>query len=103
MTNLIDNAIKYSRGQPEIHIVLEEKEQGVALSIEDRGIGIPSQEQQNIFEGFFRGEAAALENPGGVGIGLKLVKHILEAHGGRVRVESELDLGSKFILEFLRP
>ncbi|MFA9452495.1 MAG: ATP-binding protein [Candidatus Aminicenantaceae bacterium] len=103
LTNLIDNAIKYSKGQPEIHIVLEEKEQWVALSIEDRGIGIPSQEQQNIFEGFFRGKAAILENPGGVGIGLKLVKHILEAHGGRVRVESELDLGSKFILEFLRP
>jgi two-component system phosphate regulon sensor histidine kinase PhoR len=102
LTNLIDNAIKYSRGHPDIQIRLEEKGHCVELSVEDRGIGISSQDQQNIFEGFFRGEAAALKNPSGVGIGLKIVKHIMDAHGGRVRVESEPDKGSKFILEFSR-
>jgi len=102
LTNLIDNAIKYSRGHQDIRIRLEEKGHCVELSVEDRGIGISPQDQQNIFDGFFRGEAAALENPSGVGIGLKIVKHIMDAHGGRVRVESEPDKGSKFILEFSR-
>jgi two-component system phosphate regulon sensor histidine kinase PhoR len=102
LMNLIDNAFKYSGENREIRVNLEETEPGVLLSVEDKGSGIPVREQQDIFEGFFRGETAVRENPSGVGIGLKIVKHIMDAHGGSVRVESEPGEGSKFILEFSR-
>jgi signal transduction histidine kinase len=102
LMNLIDNAVKYSGERREIQVRLDEKGRGVELSVEDRGIGIPAREQRDIFEGFFRGESAAQENPSGVGIGLKIVKHIMDAHGGSIKVESEPGMGSKFILEFIR-
>ena len=102
LMNLIDNAVKYSGERREIQIRLDEKGRGVELSVEDWGIGIPAGDRRDIFEGFFRGESAARENPSGVGIGLKIVKHIMDAHGGCISVESEPGKGSKFTLEFIR-
>jgi len=99
---LIDNAIKYSSKKREISIVVEENNNFAEIRIQDRGIGIPEQEQRKIFKGFYRVSDAQQLDPKGVGLGLKIVKHIMEAHGGVVRVESQIDRGSTFSLVFPR-
>lgn len=100
LTNLLDNAIKYSTDRREIDIRLADGGENVLLSVEDRGIGVPPHERGKIFEGFFRGEEAVLTRPRGVGIGLKIVQHIMVAHGGRIRLEGRVPQGSSFIMEF---
>ncbi len=100
LTNLLDNAIKYSADQKEIRLRLVEKQERVELSVEDKGIGIAPRELKHIFDGFFRGAKARLQNPSGVGIGLKLVKHIMLAHGGTVELTSRTGQGSVFCLVF---
>ena len=71
----------------------------VLLSVADRGPGIPAAEHEKIFERFYRlGSELRRETPG-IGIGLSIVKHIAEAHGGRVRVQSEVGQGSRFTIE----
>ena len=69
------------------------------LSVADSGPGIPATEQEKIFERFYRSGSELRRETSGVGIGLSIVKHIVEAHGGRVRVESEVGKGSRFVLE----
>ncbi len=100
LTNLLDNAIKYSTDQKQIRLRLVEKREDVELSIEDKGIGIPPRELKHIFDGFFRGAKARLQNPGGVGIGLKLVRHIMHAHGGTIELSSRPGQGSVVRLVF---
>jgi two-component system phosphate regulon sensor histidine kinase PhoR len=100
LTNLIDNAIKYSSEKKEIIIRLVEKEREVEIQVQDKGIGIPPEEQKKIFEGFYRHAEALEANPKGVGLGLKIVKYIMEAHKGEVRVESRPNEGSTFRLIF---
>jgi len=102
LTNLIDNAIKYSSEKKEIIIRLVEKEREAEIQVQDKGIGIPPEEQKKIFEGFYRHAEALEANPKGVGLGLKIVKYIMEAHKGEVRVESQPNEGSTFRLIFLK-
>ena len=103
LTNLIDNAIKYSSDKKEIEIKVTEKKNNVIIQIRDKGIGIPLEAQDKIFEGFYRHDGAVKSNPKGVGLGLRIVKHIMKAHKGDVKVESEPDKGSTFSLYFPRP
>ena len=103
LTNIIDNAIKYSSDEREVMIQLIEKEKYVELQVKDKGIGIPSEEREKIFEGFYRHAEASQQNPKGVGLGLKIVKHIMEAHKGEVKVESRPNKGSTFSLIFPKP
>ena len=103
LTNLLDNAIKYSRDKREISIKLAKKSQFVEIHIKDKGIGIHESELDKIFNGFYRSEEAQQVNPKGVGIGLKIVMHIMEAHGGQIRVKSQNNKGSTFILIFPKP
>jgi signal transduction histidine kinase len=100
LTNLIDNAMKYSSEKKEIIIRLVEKEREAEIQVQDKGIGIPLEEQEKIFEGFYRHEEAIRSNPKGVGLGLKIVKHIMDAHKGKIRVESQPNEGSTFRLIF---
>jgi signal transduction histidine kinase len=96
--NLLDNAIKYS---PECRTVWVEtaRENGrVAVRVRDRGIGIPAAEQKEIFKKFVRGAAPRTANIKGAGIGLAMVRHIIEAHDGEVRLESEPGKGSTFTI-----
>jgi signal transduction histidine kinase len=98
VTNLISNAIKYGRGKP-IRICLERIEERFArLSVHDRGIGIRPEDQERIFDVFER--AANAQDQLGHGLGLYIVRKILEAHGGTIRLQSVLGEGSTFICEF---
>jgi signal transduction histidine kinase len=100
LINLLDNAIKHSPGGSEVAVTLSLNPQlsTLNLSVTDHGPGIPPSEQVKIFERFYRlGSELRRETPG-VGIGLSIVKHVVEAHGGDVRVESEVGKGSRFTI-----
>jgi DNA-binding response OmpR family regulator/two-component sensor histidine kinase len=96
LINLVDNAVKYAGEGGEVGVRLARSPGGLALSVRDRGPGISADEQQRIFERFYRATNARMRNVRGSGIGLSLVKHIAEAHGGRVEVESALGQGATF-------
>jgi signal transduction histidine kinase len=100
LTNLIDNAIKYSSEKREIIMTIKEGRTHTEIRIQDKGVGIPVQEHHKIFKGFYRVSDAQKLAPKGVGLGLKIVKHIMEAHGGYVRVASQPGRGSTFSLFF---
>jgi signal transduction histidine kinase len=96
--NLIENAVKYSApGQP-IEVTCWSTTNAHVVAVRDRGVGIPPAEQEHIFEKFFRGRHATEMNVPGIGIGLALVKHVIESHGGSVTVDSEPGAGSRFLL-----
>jgi two-component system, OmpR family, phosphate regulon sensor histidine kinase PhoR len=86
--NLVDNAIKYAAEGVYVDVTLGRRPGGVVLAVRDHGQGISPEEQDRIFERFYRARNARDRNVRGSGIGLALVKHIAEAHGGRVEVES---------------
>ncbi len=96
LTNLIGNAIRYSPEGEEIKICLKGDDQEVTVSVEDHGIGIPSEDQSRIFEKFYRG-ANAVDVSSGTGLGLAICRGLIEAHGGKIWVESEgQGRGSRF-------
>jgi signal transduction histidine kinase len=96
--NLINNAIKYSRDEKLIRLETARNGGNVSLSVTDRGIGIPSSDHAKIFEKFYRAENSLVHETKGSGLGLTLVRHIVEAHGGSVEVESTPGKGSTFTL-----
>jgi signal transduction histidine kinase len=96
--NLVDNAIKYSAERRRLAVSARRHGHEVRLSLEDEGIGIPPAETVRIFEKFYRVGRSETQGRRGSGVGLTLVKHIVEAHGGRVTVESRPGGGSRFTL-----
>ncbi len=96
--NLIDNAIKYSEGQPLVQISLEENEKEIIFSIKDSGIGIASQNIPYLFDAFYRVPTGNLHNVKGFGLGLSYVKKIMDIHKGKIEVMSKLKEGSQFII-----
>jgi len=96
LLNLIDNAVKYAADGKDVEVALSRAPGGVRLAVRDRGPGIPPEEQSRIFERFYRARSARDRNVRGSGIGLALVKHIVEAHGGRLAVDSVLGQGATF-------
>jgi signal transduction histidine kinase len=96
--NLLDNAIKYSPKEGEVSVSVHGCADGVAIAVEDHGLGIPRHERKEIFGKFIRGGKAKELGIKGTGLGLAMVSHIVRAHGGRVELESEEGSGSTFRL-----
>ena len=96
LLNLIDNAIKYSGTSREIGLRVARHDSWALLQVTDRGVGIPPRDRQRIFEKFFRVPSRENEKIPGTGLGLALVAHFAQAHGGRVEVEAAPDCGSTF-------
>lgn len=94
--NLVENAIKYSDTNPEITINTNNTSNGINITVSDKGIGIKKEDQQHIFEKFFRAETGNLHNTKGHGIGLSYVKLIVEKHHGKLTFKSKLKKGSTF-------
>ena len=96
ISNLLDNAIKYSREVKQLSITTETVRSDLSIEIADHGIGIPRAEQAKIFEKFYRVGNGLVHDVKGSGLGLSLVKHIIEAHKGTISVESDVGKGSVF-------
>jgi two-component system phosphate regulon sensor histidine kinase PhoR len=100
LSNLIDNALKYIHQKPIIHIVTQNKEGHLLVSVKDNGIGIRKEDQPRIFDKFFRVSTGNVHNVKGFGLGLTYVKKVTEQFGGYVTVQSAPDKGSIFTLTF---
>lgn len=98
--NLLQNGVKYSKENPHITVTIEDQEEKVLFSIEDRGMGIASENIPHIFDRFYTVNKSHARKLGGAGLGLSMVKIILEKHGAKIKVKSELGKGTKFTIEF---
>lgn len=96
LQNLLDNAVQYTMSGGCIQISAESHDGQVEFIVADTGIGIPEADLERIFERFYRVDAARSRQAGGTGLGLSIARHIVEAHGGRIRVESAVGQGSRF-------
>ncbi len=96
--NLLDNAVKYSGDSPIVRVEVEALRSQISIRVQDQGIGISPSEKDRILRKFIRGSSAKKCGVKGTGIGLAMVKHIVDAHGGRVVVESEPGKGSTFTI-----
>jgi signal transduction histidine kinase/tetratricopeptide (TPR) repeat protein len=92
--NILDNAAKFSRREKTIEVAVSIRPDSVEIAVEDNGIGIPENEQKKVFEKFYRGKQASSVSPTGTGLGLTLVKHIMDAHGGEVVIRSQPGKGT---------
>lgn len=96
LQNLLDNALQYTPAGGKIDVSASCSDGRVVVTVADTGIGIPQAEQERIFERFYRVDAARSREAGGTGLGLSIARHIMEAHGGRLWVESAVAEGSRF-------
>ena len=99
INNLIDNAIKYNDKQPLIKINTLDTPTGIQIEVEDNGVGLSKEDQQKIFEKFYRVTKGNVHDTKGFGLGLSYVQSIVDKHNGKVWVESKLKEGAKFIIQ----
>ncbi|MBO8156453.1 MAG: PAS domain-containing protein [Bacillaceae bacterium] len=98
LLNLLTNAISYTPEKGTVTVDAEENQEELVLMVKDTGIGIPEEDLPRIFERFYRVDKARSRNSGGTGLGLAIVKHIVEAHHGRIEVNSEINKGTVFYI-----
>ena len=98
--NILENAVKYSEKRPEITIKITTRGGKVRLAVQDNGIGIPFSDMDHIFERFYRVDKARSRQAGGAGLGLSIVKTIVEKHQGKIDITSSLGMGSCFTMQF---
>ena len=100
LTNLLTNALSYTPEGGEVNLSVTLANNTLRFAVKDNGVGIPSEHLQNIFTRFYRVDKSRSRHAGGSGIGLTIAKHLVEAHGGKIWVESEGEgMGSTFIFE----
>ena len=98
--NLMDNAIKYTPEKGLIHVSLKQEEESIVWHVRDNGIGIPPEDQEHIFERFYRVDKARGRETGGTGLGLSIVKQMVKMHNGTISVRSDPGKGSEFVVSF---
>jgi two-component system phosphate regulon sensor histidine kinase PhoR len=102
LDNLIDNAIKYTPEAGQVFVRCRVAQDAVTLEVQDTGIGIAEKDQGRVFERFFRVDKARSREMGGTGLGLSIVKHLAQAFGGSVGLESQVRKGSTFLVRLPR-
>jgi signal transduction histidine kinase len=98
LQNLLDNAVRHTPRGGRISIKAARLGSEIVISVADTGAGIPKTEQERIFERFYRADSARSREEGGTGLGLSIAKHMAEAHGGRIQLQSEVGNGSTFLV-----
>jgi two-component system sensor histidine kinase SenX3 len=96
--NLLENAINYSKEDSKVNIKVKARDHSVQIAFSDNGIGIPAEDQERIFERFYRVDPSRSRQTGGTGLGLSIAKHIVNQHGGEISVKSKLGKGSTFLV-----
>jgi signal transduction histidine kinase len=96
--NLLDNAFKYNDKKPKIHISTQNIRDGIQILVKDNGIGLSKEDQHKVFEKFYRVQRGNVHDTKGFGLGLNYVKSIVEAHHGRVTIDSKLKEGTTFAI-----
>jgi two-component system phosphate regulon sensor histidine kinase PhoR len=96
-SNLIDNAMKYGKSGGRVVLGARQMQRAIEFYVSDFGAGISSEHLPRLFERFYRVDKARSRESGGTGLGLAIAKHIMRAHGGSIRAESELGNGSTFL------
>ena len=99
LVNLLDNALRYTPAGGWINLSAKRVQEGVAISIQDSGPGIPPEDLDHLFERFYRGDKSRQREEGGSGLGLAIGKSLVESQGGIIRVESQPGKGARFIIE----
>ena len=99
LRNLLDNAVSYSADGSSVSVAVKRVDDFVELSVVDQGIGISSDQQDRIFERFYRVDPARSRETGGTGLGLSIVKHVVADHGGEISIWSEPGQGSTFTIK----
>jgi two-component system phosphate regulon sensor histidine kinase PhoR len=98
MFNLLDNAMKYTNGDPVITVATEDKIDHVMVMVKDNGIGIPKEHQSQIFDRFYRVPTGNVHNVKGFGLGLSYVKQVIDLHNGKIKVDSAVNKGTVFTI-----
>ncbi len=99
LVNLLDNALRYTPSDGWINLSAHRVEDGVEISVQDSGPGIPAEDLDHLFERFYRGDKSRQREEGGTGLGLAIAKSLVESQGGAIRVESPPGDGAKFVIE----
>jgi two-component system OmpR family sensor kinase len=98
LDNLLDNAVKHAPAPARVDLVVRPEGEGIAVEVRDDGPGMSAEVAERAFEPFYRGDASRDRRTGGVGLGLSLVRRIVEAHGGRVELSTEPGRGTSFLV-----
>lgn len=100
LTNIINNALKYTPAEKKVEIKVIDKAEYIGFTVQDQGIGISEEDLPYLYERFYRGDKSRNRKTGGIGIGLSIVKALVDAHNGKIIINSELNVGTSVTVSF---